>query len=89
METISLKVEENMLKKIDKAAKTHNFGTRTEFVRTAVREKLEKLSTDDLIREFMKTKGAFKGKKTTDEDIRKIKEKASEELLESLEKRFS
>ena len=48
MEAISLKLDETMLSNIDENLKKHNYSTRTEFIRTAIRDKLEDLSKDDL-----------------------------------------
>ena len=88
METISLKVDENMLKKMDKLVADHNFGTRTEFVREAIRKNMDELSRDDLLKEFLKLKGVMKHKRSRPEDDWKMKEEAGKELLKVLEKRF-
>ena len=64
METISFKVENEMLLEIDSAIRRYNFGTRTEFVRSAIRSSLEKYSKEDLIRDFLKYKGKSKIKTT-------------------------
>ncbi len=79
MEVISLKLDENMLNNIDKSLQKHNYSTRTEFVRDAIREKLEKMTRDELIQEFMKTAGKA-GKTTTDAHRRRIGEEAVKEL---------
>ena len=88
MEVVTVKFQEDILQKIDKSIIEHNFNSRTEFIREAVRDKLTELDKRDLIKEFM----AFRGKakvKTTDEENRKTKEIVSEELLKELEKRFT
>ena len=55
MEVVSVKFKEDTLKKIDECVKDNNYASRTEFIREAVRDKLgEKLSTEELIKEFMK-----------------------------------
>lgn len=87
METISLKVENDMLRKIDKASREHDFGTRTEFIRAAMREKLERLSKDELVLEFLKLRGAAKGKHPISD--KEMKERASKELLDILDQKFS
>ena len=56
METISLKLDEDMLHNMDKTLKKHNFSTRTEFIRDAIRDKLERLTRDELIEIFMNKK---------------------------------
>ena len=79
METISLKLDESMLHNLDENLRKHNFSTRTEFIRTAIRDKLEDLSRDDLIKEFMKFRGKSK-KKTTYEENMKTREKVFLEM---------
>jgi metal-responsive CopG/Arc/MetJ family transcriptional regulator len=79
METISLKLDEHLLNNIDTNLKKHNFSTRTEFIRTAIRNQLEKLNKDELINEFMKYKG--KGKSTSDKQRIKTREKVFYEML--------
>lgn len=88
METVSVKFNEDVLKKVDKSISDHNFNSRTEFIRDAVRDKLDDLSKDDLMKEFLKFRGKAK-KKTTYAENRKTKEEVSKELMDELEKRFS
>ena len=88
MENVSVKFQEDVLKRIDTSISQHNFNSRTEFIRDAVRDKLVELSREDLIGEFLKFKGKAK-KKTTYEEIRKSKEIVSKELMAELDKRFS
>lgn len=87
METVSVKFNEDVLKKIDRSISEHNFTSRTEFIRSAVRDKLADLNREELIKEFLRYKGRSKNK-TTEEDNRKTREAASKELMEELEKRF-
>jgi Arc/MetJ-type ribon-helix-helix transcriptional regulator len=87
MEIVSVKFNEEVLDNIDKSISKHNFNSRTEFIREAVRDKLEDLSKEDLMKEFLKFRGKAK-KKTTYEENRKTKEKVGKELIEELEKRF-
>ena len=88
MQVVTVKFQENVLKKIDKGIAAHNFNSRTEFIREAVRDKLEGLSRDDLIKEFMKFRGNAK-KKTTYAENRRTRWKVSEELAAELDKRFN
>lgn len=80
METISLKLDEEMLSNIDKSLKKNNFSTRTEFVRDAIREKLEKMTRDELIQHFLSLKGKAKTK-TTDEEWEKVKEEGFKNFM--------
>ena len=88
MDAITVRFQNNVLKKIDQSIVEHNFNSRTEFIREAVRDKLATLSKDDLINEFLKFRGKAK-KSTTYEDNLKTKEIVGKELMEELEKQFS
>ena len=88
METVSVKFQEDVLKKIDTSISLHNFNSRTEFIRDAVRDKLAELSKEDLLKEFLKFRGKAR-KKTTYEENRKTRDIVSKELMAELDKRFS
>ena len=88
METISVKFQEEVLEKIDKGIVKHNFNSRTEFIREAIRDKLDELNKEELVNEFLKFRGKSK-KKTTYEENRKTREMVSKELMAKLDKRFS
>ena len=49
MEAVTLKFQENVLKKIDETIFEHNFNSRTEFIREAIREKIRKLEEKEII----------------------------------------
>jgi len=87
MEMVTLRFQEKILKDIDKKMIEHNFNSRTEFIRDAVRDKLEELERGELIKKFMKLRGKAKVK-TTYEENRKTKEEVSKELMKELDKRF-
>jgi len=88
METVTVKFQENVLKKIDESITEHDFNSRTEFIREAVRDKLDELNKKDLIQEFLKFRGKSK-KKTTYEENRKTRGIVSKELMSELDKRFN
>ena len=88
MEIVSIRFQEDILKKIDENLSQHNYNSRTEFIREAVRDKLSTLNRDELIEKFMKLRGKAKTK-TTYEENRKNKVDVSKELMAELEKRFS
>jgi len=80
MEIVTIKFQKPVLKNIDKAIKDNNYNSRTEFVREAVRDKLETLNRHQLAEEFVKR---FYGKakvKTTREQNRKVQEQVMMEL---------
>jgi len=49
MENISLKLEENFLKAINAVMKKHNYMTKTEFVREAIRDKIRRLEEREIL----------------------------------------
>jgi metal-responsive CopG/Arc/MetJ family transcriptional regulator len=75
MEVISLKLDEGMLKRIDKIVKENNYGTRTEFIRSSLREKMSQLEKDELIKKIMVLKGSVKTR-TTEEEYKRLKDEA-------------
>ena len=83
METISLKLEDNLLKEVDQTLKKNRYNTRTEFIRDAIREKLSDLEKDEILKSLAGLKGSSK-RKTTDDQLHKAGEKA----FEMLEKKF-
>lgn len=87
METICIKLEEDLLKKMDENLKKHHFSTRSEFIRALIREKVKYMSSEDIIKEFMKFRGAAKTK-VSDERLKEIRKEVSKELMEGLDKRF-
>lgn len=49
MENISLKMEEGFVKVIDRVMKKHNYMTKTEFIREAIRDKIRKLEEKEIL----------------------------------------
>jgi len=88
MEAVTIKFQEDILSKIDKTIEEHNFNSRTEFIREAVRDKISELRKEDLLQEFLKFRGKSKIK-TTPEDNKTTKAIVSKELMEELNKRFN
>jgi len=87
MEIVSVRFQEKILKRIDSSISEHNYNSRTEFIREAVRDKLEQMRTEKLINEFMKFYGSAK-KKTTYEDNRKTRETFSKELMKFIKTKY-
>jgi len=69
MENISLKLERNFLQAIEKVMKKHNYMTKTEFVREAIRDKIRKLEE----REIVKDKDTFNQILESEKNIKKGK----------------
>jgi len=76
---VTFKMEHNFLKDIDKVVKKEGYQNRTEFIRSALREKLEKTKLKEAMESIAHLKGASK-KKTSDEDLHKIRAKVFEEF---------
>jgi metal-responsive CopG/Arc/MetJ family transcriptional regulator len=73
VEIISLKLDEQMLKNIDSVLKKHNFSTRTEFIRDAIRSRLSRLEKDEIIAKLAALRGTFKSKTNlSDEEVREL-----------------
>ena len=51
MKVISLKLEQEFLKALEDLMKKHNYMTKTEFIREALREKMKKLQGKETLRE--------------------------------------
>lgn len=79
MQTITFKIQESILKRIDDSLAGFNFSTRTEFIRDAIRDKLEEIDTEIFMRQLAKYKGAAKTN-TSDEELEKIREQAWKEF---------
>lgn len=74
METISIRLNEEMMRKLEALMKKHHFATLTEFVREAIRIKMKELEQEDIQRQIARLAGSSK-RKTSDEDLHKVREK--------------
>lgn len=82
-EMITLKLEEKFLDNIDKIVKKEGYQSRTEFIRNALREKVDETKLKETMRELAHLKGAAK-KKTTEEEYERVREMAFEEISKKL-----
>lgn len=83
MRTISLKIAEPVLERIDNHLEMHNFSTRTEFIREAIRDKIQQLESNKFeqeMREFLQAQQSSHD----DELAKEIKH----DVFVELEKRF-
>ena len=78
-EMITLKLDDMFLKEIDSIVEKQGYHNRTEFIRNALREKVEDTKMKDAMVQIAHLKGASK-KKTSDADLEKIREKVFNEL---------
>lgn len=86
MEAVTVKFEDTFLESIEKAMEKHNYTTKAEFVREALREKLVNLEKQEYILRALKLYGAGKQKHgaMSDEDIHQARERAAKELAKEL-----
>ena len=78
METVTFKLQEDVVKKIDTILKPLHFSNRTEFIRESIREKLNSIEKDIVLRHLVSFKGAAK-KKVSDKELQKIRDKVASE----------
>ena len=78
MDTINFKMDRDMTKRMDSLIKEHQYGTRTEFIRTAVRDKMTQLEKETLLKQILTLKGSSKTK-TSDKELRRIRDEAWKE----------
>ena len=78
METVTFKLQENVVKKIDAILKPLHFSNRTEFIRDSIREKLNSIEKDVVLQHLVIFKGAAK-KKISDKELHKIRDKVAGE----------
>ncbi len=66
-ELVTFKMEDTLLKDVDKTSKAAGFHNRTEFIRAALREKVEEVKLKQAMLEIGKLRGKA-SRKTTDEE---------------------
>jgi len=79
MESITIKLEERFLHLIEVIMKRNQYTTKTEFIREAIRDKINDLETKAALKRLEKIYGSSK-RRTTDEELHKAGERAVEEL---------
>jgi len=82
-ELVTFKMNRKFLKEVDDTVKNSSFHNRTEFIRNALRENVDKIKLKKAMQEIAHLKGAS-GKKTTDEEIHRVRQKVFEEFDKEL-----
>ena len=82
MESISLKLDNELLNAVDKSLKKNRYSTRTEFIRDAIRHKLSEQEKEEALRNLAAMKGSLKGK------ARMSDEQAGELAARNIAKKF-
>ena len=80
---VTFKLDNKFLKKVDGIVKKSGFGNRTEFIRNALREKVDEIKLKKAMIEIAHLKGASK-KKISDEDYEMARELAFEKISKEL-----
>lgn len=92
MMTISLKIADNIVMRMDEGMEKHNYTTRSEFIRDAIREKLESLEKQKFetqLRDYLNVSPKnVEIAKTPAETLSEI-EKAKNDIFLELEHKFS
>jgi len=79
-ELITFKLDDKFLKEVDDIAKKSGFSNRTDFIRNALREKVDDIKLKEAMVRLGKLKGRSK-KKTTDAEIHRVRKEALQHLL--------
>lgn len=78
---VTFKMEHKALEEVDKIAKA-GYYSRTEFIKAALRDKVEEVRYKAALKGFAPLRGMLKnGKQTTDEQLHKIRQKVAEEMF--------
>ncbi|MBA3064558.1 ribbon-helix-helix protein, CopG family [Candidatus Woesearchaeota archaeon] len=83
METVTFKLQEGIVKKIDRMIRPLNFNNRTEFIREAIREKLILIERDSVIHELRRFKGTSK-LSVSDKKLHEIREEVANKYAKNL-----
>ena len=78
-EMITLKLDDKFLREIDTIVRGNGYHNRTEFIRNALREKVEEAKMKKAMIQIAHLKGASK-RKTSDEQLEKVRAKVFEHL---------
>ncbi|MEK6953346.1 MAG: ribbon-helix-helix domain-containing protein [Nanoarchaeota archaeon] len=82
-EMITVKLEDKFLVDIDSIVEKEGYQNRTEFIRNALREKVEEVKLKEAMISISHLKGVSK-KKTTEKEYEEIRKKAFEEISRRL-----
>jgi len=77
METISIRLDEDVVRELEVMMKKHRFMTITEFIRESIRDKMKSLEKEELKRKVSLLAGSSK-RKTSDEQLHAVREKLAE-----------
>ncbi len=79
VEHISIKLEDDFLRDLERIIKKNRYSTKTEFIREAIRDKIEEIERKEMLKHIERIAGKSK-RKTSDEQLHKAGERVFEEL---------
>ncbi len=93
MEYVSFRLDKPVLEKMERGMREFHYSSKSDFLRDAVRTKLQQLEGEKAKKQAWKAlyeaRGIFKGKAKTDEEFRKLTEAAAEKYIGMLEKKLA
>ena len=78
MQTVTIKLQKETAQKINELVEKEHYGTKTEFIREAIRAKIKEADDEKFLKELAKYKGIAKTK-TSDKELRRIREEVGRE----------
>ena len=78
MESITIKIEDNLYEEMNKAMNPY-YSTKTEFVREAIRDKIKNIKKDQVLEDLKKYFGKAKTK-TSYKQSRKVRERVGRQI---------
>ena len=87
MEHVSIQLDTAIARQIEKDMKEFNYSTKTEFIREAIRDKIDDLEKKEALKRLEKAYGAglkMHKRVITDEDLHRAREEAALELMKEL-----
>lgn len=78
---VTLKLESGFLEQVDSISRRLGFGTRAEFIRSALRDKLSEARRQEALALLEKGRGAGEGHGFSDEKIEVAREEVAKELI--------
>ena len=78
---INVRLGEKLITEVDRLVKVSTYNSRTEFIREAVRERLDEMKKQAAIASLKSKLGQGKGKEISDEAYEMIREKVGKKFL--------
>jgi Arc/MetJ-type ribon-helix-helix transcriptional regulator len=87
-ELVTFKMDRQFLREVDRLVKELNYQNRTEFIRNALREKLEEAQKARALAQLKKTYGMGKKYHTTDKELHRIREEVARQMFAEAKQRL-